>query len=91
MRLGLENKKQTTWAVVLGVLAVIAVAYEFIPMFIGSSAPDSSAQAAAPVAPPRTPARLGPKSKKKPRGESRSDPAARSAGFERKDAVWGQQ
>ena len=32
MQLGFENKKQTTWAIVLGVLAVIAVAYEFIPM-----------------------------------------------------------
>jgi len=33
VKLGLENKKQAKWAAVLGVIAVIAVAYEFIPMF----------------------------------------------------------
>lgn len=50
MQLGLENKKQTTWAIVLGILAIIAVGYEFIPMFVGSSSDaGSNAQAAAPV------------------------------------------
>ncbi len=49
MQLGFENKKQTMWAAVLGVIAVLAIAYEFIPMFIGSSTPGSNAQAAAPV------------------------------------------
>jgi hypothetical protein len=76
VQLGFENKKQTTWAAVLGVLAVILVAYEFIPMFSGSSTPGSNAQAAAPAAPTRTPARLGPKSKKKPRVEN-LDPTLR--------------
>ena len=47
MQLGLENKKKATWAAVLGVLAVLIGAYVFIPMFTGSSEPDSSAQAAA--------------------------------------------
>ena len=76
VQLGFENKKQTTWAIVLGVLAVIAVAYEFIPMFTGSSTPASNAQAAAPVATATTPSRLGPKAKKKPRVEN-LDPTLR--------------
>lgn len=64
MQLGLENKKQTTWAAVLGVVAVLAVAYEFLPMFFGSSpAPSSSAQAAAPTT-TRAVARPGVKGKK---------------------------
>jgi hypothetical protein len=50
VRLGLENKKKTTWAAVLGGLALLIAAYVFIPMFTGSSEPDSSAQAAAPSA-----------------------------------------
>lgn len=50
MKLGLENKKQAKWAAVLGVIAVIAVAYEFIPMFAGSSSPASSLQATGPAA-----------------------------------------
>jgi hypothetical protein len=65
VQLGLENKKQTKWAVVLGVIAVLAVAYEFIPMFMGSSSsPDSSAHAAAPAV-PRVSARSGGKAAKK--------------------------
>ena len=65
MRLGLENKKQTKWAVALGVIAVLAVAYEFIPMFMGSSSsPDSSAHAAAPAV-PRVTARTGGRAAKK--------------------------
>jgi hypothetical protein len=76
VQLGFENKKQTTWAAVLGVLAVIAVAWEFIPMFTGSSTPGSNAQAAAPVVSTRATARPGPKSKKKPRVET-LDPTLR--------------
>jgi len=49
VQLGLENKKKATWAAVLGVLALLIGAYVFIPMFTGSSEPDSSAQAAAPT------------------------------------------
>lgn len=75
MKLGLENKKQTTWAAVLGVLAVLLVAYEFIPMFMGSSAePTSSAQAAGPPA-VRVTTRTG-KSGKKVRPET-LDPTLR--------------
>jgi len=62
VQLGLENKKKTIWAAVLGVLAILAVAYEFIPMLTGPSSPDSSAQAAAPA--PRVTAHAGGKGKK---------------------------
>lgn len=51
MQLGLENKKKATWAAVLGVLAVLFFAYEFIPLLTTPSTPDSSAQAASPVIP----------------------------------------
>ena len=64
MQLGLENKKKTTWAVALAVVALLAVAYEFIPFFTGASEPASSAQAAAPAATrqkPRTGRRPGKK------------------------------
>ncbi len=75
MRLGFENKKQTMWASVLGVVAVLAMAYELIPWFAGSSTPASSAQAAAPVA-ARVTARPGGKPGKKPRVEN-LDPTLR--------------
>jgi hypothetical protein len=75
VQLGLENKKKTTWAAVLVVLALVAVGYEFIPFFTGSSTPASSAQAAAPVA-PRVAARTGKKGGKKPRVEN-LDPTLR--------------
>jgi len=64
VQLGLENKKKTTWAVALAVVALLAVAYEFIPFFTGVSEPASSAQAAAPAATrekPRTGRRPGKK------------------------------
>lgn len=48
MQLGLENKKQARWAIILGVVALIVCAYELIPMFSGPSTPSSSAEAAAP-------------------------------------------
>lgn len=56
MKLGFENKKQTTWAIVLGVVALLVCAYELLPLIGGSPSPDSSAQAAAPLVPrPATP------------------------------------
>jgi len=71
VQLGLENKKQTTWAIVLGVLAIIAVAYEFIPMFVGSSSePASSAQAAAPALTRAAAGRSATKIGKKPKIEN---------------------
>lgn len=51
MQLGLENKKKTIWAAVLGGLALLIFAYEFIPMFMGSNSdPSGNAEAAAPAA-----------------------------------------
>jgi len=47
------------WAGALGVVAIIAFAYEFIPLFTGSSTPTSSAQAAAPSLPHTPPPRPG--------------------------------
>lgn len=61
MKLGLENKKQMTWAIVLGVVALIVCAYELIPLIGGSSSPDSSAQAASPIAPHPVTAKPGAK------------------------------
>ena len=75
MQRGFENKKQTVWAAVLGVIAVLAMAYEIIPMFTESSTPASSAQAAAPIA-PRVTVRPGGKPGKKPRVEN-LDPTLR--------------
>jgi hypothetical protein len=69
VQLGLDNKKKTTWAIVLGVLALLLVAYEFLPMMMDSSSPGSSAQAAPPIA-PRLTARAGGRAGKKQRPES---------------------
>ena len=69
MQLGLENKKKTTWAAALAVVALLAVAYEFIPFFTDSPTPASSAQAAAPLA-SRVPARAAKKTGKKPHAEN---------------------
>jgi len=64
VQLGLENKKKTMWAAVLGGLAILAVVFEFIPMLTESTTPASSAQAAAPTMPRVTAARPGAKGKK---------------------------
>jgi len=77
VQLGLENKKKAMWAAVLGAVAVLVFAYEFIPMLAPSSTPDSSAQAAAPaIPPPKAAARAGSKAAKKPKLES-LDPTLR--------------
>jgi hypothetical protein len=75
VQLGFENKKQTMWAAALGVVAVLALAYEIMPMFSGSSTPATSAQAAAPVA-THAAARPGLKPATKPRLEN-LDPTLR--------------
>ncbi len=63
MQLGLENKKQSMWAAVLGVVALLAIGYEVIPFFTGS--PTSAASAdPIPLAPHAT-ARTGTKPGKK--------------------------
>lgn len=79
MELGFENKKKATWAMALGAVAVLALAYELIPLFTGSSTAGSNAQAAAPIAEPqRTPSHAGGKNvaKRVPKVES-LDPTLR--------------
>ena len=76
MQLGFENKKQTMWAAVLGVAAVLIVAYEVIPMFSGSSVTASSVPAPAPAA-QRASARSGTKPGKKPPRVQNLDPTLR--------------
>jgi hypothetical protein len=77
VELGLENKKKATWAIALGAVAVLALAYEIIPLITGSSTTASNAQAAAPIAEPRTPSHTGGKNAKKvPKVES-LDPTLR--------------
>jgi hypothetical protein len=66
VQLGLENKKQMTWAIVLGAVALIVCAYELIPLIGGSSTPDSSAQAAAPGVPRSAASKPGTKGPAKP-------------------------
>jgi hypothetical protein len=75
VQLGLENKKKTAWAAVLAVLALLAMAYEFVPFFAGSSTTASSAEAAAPMATHGT-LRPGKKGSKKTHAEN-LDPTLR--------------
>jgi hypothetical protein len=75
VQLGFENKKQTMWAAVLGVAAVLIVAYEVIPMFSGSSVTASSVPAPPPAA-QHASARSGTKPGKKPRVQN-LDPTLR--------------
>jgi hypothetical protein len=71
VKLGFENKKQTTWAIVLGVVALLVCAYELLPLIGGSRSPDSSAQAASPVVP--SPATPKPGAKGTGKGGTRSE------------------
>lgn len=36
MKLGFENRKQATWAAVLGVIAIVVILYEVVPLFSGA-------------------------------------------------------
>jgi hypothetical protein len=45
VKLGLENKKKTMWAAGLGVLGLVALAYQLIPLFSGSPTQAASAPA----------------------------------------------
>ena len=76
MQLGFDNKKKAAWAAILGVIAVLAFGYFVMPFFSGSSAPSSSAEAAAPMVALRAPSRGLAKHGKKPRTES-LDPTLR--------------
>jgi hypothetical protein len=76
VQLGLENKKKTMWAVGLAVVALLAGAYEFMPMFMG---PTPVATSNAPVTgalDSRAPSRRGGKPGKKTRPEN-LDPTLR--------------
>jgi hypothetical protein len=66
VQLGLENKKQTKWAIVLGVVAVLALAYGFMPTssVVGSSAGTGSSAPGGTPAPGRDKSRSGAKGKK---------------------------
>ncbi len=77
MQLGFENKKKAAWAIALGVVAVLVVAYEFIPFFISSSTPASNAEAAATVVAPRVSTRGSSKNSKKAPKEENLDPTLR--------------
>ena len=77
MQLGLENKKQTMWAAVLAVGAILFLGYRVVPMFMGASTPTASAEGAEPpAATTRVPSRSGTKNSKKPRVEN-LDPTLR--------------
>ncbi len=77
MQLGLENKKQTMWAAVLGVVAILALAYEVIPMFMGPSTATAGAESAVPPpAATHASGRAGTKGSKKPHVEN-LDPTLR--------------
>jgi hypothetical protein len=78
VELGFENKKKAKWAIALGAVAVLVLAYEIIPLIMGSSTAGSNAQAAAPIAEPqRAPSHTGGKNAKKvPKVES-LDPTLR--------------
>jgi hypothetical protein len=77
VQLGLENKKQTMWAAVLGVVAILALAYEVIPMFMGPSTATAGAESAVPPpAATHASGRAGTKGSKKPHVEN-LDPTLR--------------
>ncbi len=77
MKLGLENKKQARWAAVLGVIAVLLVAYQILPLLTGapSSAPAGS-ESAVPASAPRAGGRVTGKAAKRVRSEN-LDPTLR--------------
>jgi hypothetical protein len=50
VRVGTENRNKALWAVGLGVLAILAVAYEVIPMFSGPSTTSLANSTPVPVA-----------------------------------------
>ncbi len=76
MQLGLENKKQTMWAAVLGVVALLAMGYA-VSQFTGSSTATANSELAAPPpAATHVSARAGAKGSKKPHVEN-LDPTLR--------------
>lgn len=77
MQLGFDNKRKVVWAAVFGVVAVLAFAYEVLPLFTGSTTQASSTPVAAPIKPASRPqSRPVGKNAKKPKAEN-LDPTLR--------------
>jgi hypothetical protein len=71
VKLGTENRKTMAWALGLGAVAILAVVYEVVPMFMGSSVtPVSASQPALSSASRVTTAPHGKNSSKKIRAEN---------------------
>jgi len=77
VQLGFENKKKATWAIALGIVALVVFAYEVFPLLTGSSTPASNAEAASPLAAPRTQTRATSKASKNDRKVENLDPTLR--------------
>jgi hypothetical protein len=79
VELGAENKKKVMWAAGLGVVAVLALAYELMPSFTSTSAsePVATSQPVVGTTPARSPSRrssIGGSSAKKARAPQSLDP-----------------
>jgi hypothetical protein len=75
VKLGLENRKKTIWASVLGGLAILVALYEFVPMLTGGSSTAASFTPAPVTATARTTATIRPgKGGKKAQGPPSLDP-----------------
>ncbi len=70
MKLGTENRKTMAWALGLGVVAILAVVYEVVPLFMGSSVTPVSASQPAQSASRVTATPRGKTSGKKIRAEN---------------------
>ena len=70
MKLGAENRGAMAWALGLGVVAILAVAYEIVPFFMGPSLTPVSASPPAAIAAARAPAPRAKTPGKKTRSES---------------------
>jgi len=77
VQLGFENKKKATWAIALGIVALVVFAYEVFPLLTGSSTPASNAEAASPLAVPRAQTRATSKATKNDRKVENLDPTLR--------------
>ena len=76
MKLGTENRTKTIIAAALGVITILVVVYELVPMFSGSSATQVAAsQPVLTATPPRTGARRGTAQGKKTPAQPNLDPA----------------
>ena len=77
MKLGTDNRKKTLWAAALGLLAILAFAYEIVPMFSGPGGTPVSASQPLPTTAPKPAPRRGAGVAKKVRGPASLDPTLR--------------